>query len=151
MGCGNGEVFGGEECDDGNTANNDDCVIIESVYECKISRCGDSIVASNATGLRKEECDGAPSPASTGPVETAECNLDCTFRACGDGKVNGTAGEQCDDGNLTDGDGCDSNCKPTACGNGIQTAGEACDDGNVADGDGCDSNCTITGCGNGVS
>jgi cysteine-rich repeat protein len=38
-------------------------------------------------------------------------------------------GEACDDGNLTDGDGCDSSCTPTACGNGVTTAGEACDGG----------------------
>jgi cysteine-rich repeat protein len=68
---------------------------------------------------------------------------------CGDGVVNqGT--EQCDDGNATDGDGCDTNCTLTACGNGIQTVGEACDDGNGVDGDGCDANCTLTACGNGV-
>ena len=59
-------------------------------------------------------------------------------------------GEQCDDGNATSGDGCDSNCKPTACGNGVVSAGETCDDGNLVDGDGCDSDCT-SGCGNGIA
>ena len=34
-------------------------------------------------------------------------------------------GEQCDDGNLVSGDGCDANCTVTACGNGIVTAGRA--------------------------
>jgi cysteine-rich repeat protein len=68
--------------------------------------------------------------------------------ACGNGLV--TAGEVCDDGNVADGDGCDSNCTATACGNGLVTAGEVCDDGNAADGDGCDSNCTATACGNGL-
>ncbi len=67
---------------------------------------------------------------------------------CGDTILD--PGEQCDDGNLVDGDGCDSNCTLTACGNGVVTAGEVCDDGNVVDGDGCDSNCTATACGNGV-
>jgi cysteine-rich repeat protein len=67
---------------------------------------------------------------------------------CGDGYA--LCGEQCDDGNLIDGDGCDSNCRPTGCGNGIVTAGEQCDDGNLVDGDGCDSNCTRSGCGNGI-
>lgn len=61
-----------------------------------------------------------------------------------------TADEDCDDGNVVNGDGCDANCTFTGCGNGIQTAGEACDDGNPIDGDGCDTNCTITGCGNGI-
>jgi cysteine-rich repeat protein len=60
--------------------------------------------------------------------------------------------ETCDDGNRDDGDGCDRNCTPTACGNGVRTprTGEQCDDGNTVDGDGCDGNCTPTGCGNGV-
>ena len=68
---------------------------------------------------------------------------------CGDGNRE-EACEDCDDGNLVDGDGCDSNCTITGCGNGIVTAGEQCDDGNFLDGDGCDSNCTPTACGNGI-
>jgi cysteine-rich repeat protein len=68
---------------------------------------------------------------------------------CGDGVLN-QSGEQCDDGNAVDGDGCDTNCTPTRCGNGIVTAGEECDDANAASGDGCDVNCTPTSCGNGV-
>src|SRR5712692_6129494 len=51
--------------------------------------------------------------------------------------------EACDDANLIDGDGCDSNCTPTGCGNGIVTAGEECDDGNGSDGDGCDPTCRL--------
>jgi cysteine-rich repeat protein len=68
---------------------------------------------------------------------------------CGDGTVDARC-EICDDGNRVDGDGCDSNCKPSACGNGIVAGQEQCDDGNAASGDGCDANCTVTGCGNGV-
>jgi cysteine-rich repeat protein len=70
------------------------------------------------------------------------------YTLCGNGASD--AGEQCDDGNRTDGDGCDSNCTPTTCGNGIRSSAEGCDDGNGADGDGCDSNCTPTTCGNGI-
>jgi len=44
-----------------------------------------------------------------------------TAGVCGDGVLD--PGEQCDDGNAVDGDGCDSNCTPTGCGNGIRTAG----------------------------
>jgi cysteine-rich repeat protein len=68
---------------------------------------------------------------------------------CGDHVINQDT-ELCDDGNQVNGDGCDRNCTPTACGNGVQTAGEACDDGNFVSGDGCDENCTPTECGNGV-
>ncbi|MCA9677821.1 MAG: DUF4215 domain-containing protein [Myxococcales bacterium] len=58
--------------------------------------------------------------------------------------------EACDDGNTVDGDGCDGNCTPTGCGNGVVTGEEACDDGNAVSGDGCDATCVISGCGNGV-
>jgi cysteine-rich repeat protein len=51
--------------------------------------------------------------------------------------------ELCDDGNLVDGDGCDSNCTPTGCGNGIVTAGEQCDDGNLVSGDCCSATCQL--------
>ena len=60
---------------------------------------------------------------------------------CGNGVAE--PGEQCDDGNLTDGDGCDSNCTPTGCSNGIVTAGEQCDDGNVTGGDCCAPTCQL--------
>ena len=73
---------------------------------------------------------------------------DPAVAACGNGVAD--VREACDDGNLVDGDGCDSNCTITACGNGIATADEACDDGNYTDGDGCDTSCTPSACGNGV-
>ena len=74
----------------------------------------------------------------------------CVKSHCGDAFTDRNAAEQCDDGNLVDDDGCDSNCKLTACGNGIVGENEVCDDGNLVDNDGCDSNCTVTACGNGV-
>ena len=52
------------------------------------------------------------------------------------------AGEVCDDGNLADGDGCDSNCTASACGNGIVTGAEGCDDGNTVSCDGCAADCS---------
>jgi len=52
-----------------------------------------------------EECDGG----SGG--ETALCNSNCTTSRCGDGIVNVHSGEQCDDGNTVNGDGCEANCQ----------------------------------------
>jgi cysteine-rich repeat protein len=75
------------------------------------------------------------------------------FEASACGNAVADAGEACEDGNLTDGDGCDSNCTVTACGNGIVTDGEECDDGNQDDGDGCSVDCRSTtgsACGNGA-
>ncbi|GIW40950.1 MAG: hypothetical protein KatS3mg076_1527 [Candidatus Binatia bacterium] len=63
---------------------------------------------------------------------------------CGNGIVESGFGEECDDGNAVDCDGCDSNCTlSTRCGNGIlcASAGEACDDGNTLAGDCCDATC----------
>ncbi|MFC1655749.1 DUF4215 domain-containing protein [Patescibacteria group bacterium] len=52
-------------------------------------------------------------------------------------------GEECDDGNTINGDGCSAACEEELpeCGDGILDAGEACDDGNLIDGDGCSSLC----------
>ncbi len=74
---------------------------------------------------------------------------------CGDGKLQGS--EVCDDGNLTNGDGCEADCtiSPPApvCGNGTLEGDEACDDGNLVANDGCEPDCTKTPtqsiCGNG--
>ena len=62
-------------------------------------------------------------------------------------------GEQCDDGNLANGDGCDSRClgeTPVVCGNGIVDPGEYCDDGNPTAGDGCEADCRFTICNGGT-
>jgi cysteine-rich repeat protein len=60
---------------------------------------------------------------------------------CGNGVVE--LPEQCDDGNVVSGDGCDANCTPTGCGNRIVTAGEQCDDGNLVSGDCCSPICQL--------
>ncbi len=64
----------------------------------------------------------------------------CRGPVCGDGILD--PGEECDDGNLIDGDGCSALCElEPFCGDGILDPGEACDDGNNADGDGCSATC----------
>lgn len=52
-------------------------------------------------------------------------------------------GEQCDDGNLLDCDGCKPDCSSISpiCGDGLVTCDEACDDGNALVGDGCSAAC----------
>ena len=42
--------------------------------------------------------------------ESATCDDDCTLPECGDGVLNVTAGEECDDGNTMAGDGCGATC-----------------------------------------
>lgn len=81
---------------------------------------------------------------------------------CGDGVLNVTAGEECEDGNVFSGDGCSESClregalfdasgnRVSLCGNRLversgDGAGEDCDDGNINNNDGCSSNCLAEG------
>ena len=79
---------------------------------------------------------------------------------CGNGIVEVTSGEACDDGNRLSGDGCSTNCqiepswvcssacepcvRRVVCGDGVVGPGEVCDDGNTSSDDGCDGNCNMT-------
>jgi cysteine-rich repeat protein len=95
---------------------------------------------------------GCPSPEPRCGDGTPEGEATCAA-LCGNGTID--PGEECDDGNAVDGDGCQSTCTlgvVQKCGNGVKEGSEACDDGNEVDGDGCESNCSLTVpvCGNGV-
>jgi cysteine-rich repeat protein len=133
--CGNGILDPGEECDDGNTNNNDGC---DSA--CQVEKCGDGTLDPEDG----EECDDGNTTDGDG------CSAECTIEpACGDGTLD--PGEECDDGNNTDGDGCDSECVLEKCGDGVLDPGEECDDGNTTDGDGCDAECNVESkCGDGI-
>jgi len=71
---------------------------------------------------------------------------------CGDGMVD--AGEECDDGNANNCDGCSNGCTlVTGCGDGVVCGAEQCDDGNTTSCDGCSATCmTESGlrCGDGI-
>jgi len=54
--------------------------------------------------------------------------------------------EECDDGDLNPGDGCNEVCQPEICGDGKVDVNEMCDDGNTIDGDGCTSSCESEAC-----
>lgn len=78
-----------------------------------------------------------------------------TPKVCGDAILGD--GELCDDGNLSSGDGCSSQCTPEAgwhcvgqpslcqpiCGDGLIVALEECDDANQEIDDGCDLTCLV--------
>jgi cysteine-rich repeat protein len=80
---------------------------------------------------------------------------------CGDGLIDTTHGEECEDGATASGDGCSSSCLREGanggtawlalCGDGhldrdtADGSGEDCDDGNTVDGDGCSAVCLNEG------
>ncbi len=64
---------------------------------------------------------------------------------CGDGLLDSSAGEQCDDGNRRFGDGCSPDCRPEICGNGLVDVGEQCDHGQETLL--CNADCTLSICG----
>ncbi|MFA6522434.1 MAG: IPT/TIG domain-containing protein [Patescibacteria group bacterium] len=149
--CGNNDVgytedSGGEDCDDGNKKNGDGCsskcLAEGSPRLSDISAiCGDGVVTAPY-----ETCDGG-----------ARCTSAClraggtALMGCGDGVVVRTetdGGEDCDDGNTENDDGCSSAClfegsslsyvNPSVCGDGHAGTGEdlvcelgASGDGNV--------------------
>ncbi len=71
--------------------------------------------------------------------------------ACGNGVLDLDNGEECDDGNNIDGDGCNAECVIEFCGDGtINNINEQCDDGNQNDDDQCTNDCTFTLCGDSI-
>jgi cysteine-rich repeat protein len=132
--CGNGFVDPNEQCDDGNTNNNDGCT-----NACKLAVCGDGIVE---TGV--EQCDDGNTNNNDG------CTNACKIAVCGDGIVE-TGVEECDDGNSDNTDACTNACKNAVCGDGfVHVSTEQCDDGNTNNNDDCTNNCTVAVCGDGI-
>jgi fibro-slime domain-containing protein len=183
MVCGDGKIQGNEVCDDGNATNGDgcssDCSAVEDGYTCvdpgaacvpdmPKGYCGDGMVQA---GEQCDDGDKADSGAADGDGCSADCKLEIGFTCpvpgqpcaslqyCGDGMVQMSQNENCDDGNAVPGDGCSGICKMEpgytcttpgkacvniwVCGNGKVDPGETCDDGGTASGDGCTSNCTV--------
>lgn len=111
--CGDGAIIFPEQCDDGNSAAGDGCsptCKVELGWKCDdaglctTTTCGDGVVEGSEMCEVGEEgctsqCQFAPDCSSDGGACTSEC---------GDGLV---LGEACDDGNRTNGDGCDENCQ----------------------------------------
>lgn len=121
--CGNSSdpLDAGEECDDGNTRNNDGCSSV-----CQIEECGDGIQQAG------EQCDDGATDPGDG------CDELCKSEICGDMII--AASEECDDGNTENNDGCSSVCMDEFCGDGILQDDEECDD---PDPNLCNADCTL--------
>jgi cysteine-rich repeat protein len=134
--CGDGNISGGEDCDDSNQEIGDGCD-----SQCQFEN---NVVCGNGVTEFTEECDdGNNNNADT-------CEGDCTLPKCGNFVTDPNQQETCDDGNTTNGDGCSEDCRLeiSDCGNSIIEAGESCDDGNRINGDACENDCTLPVCGN---
>lgn len=132
--CGNGILDIEEECDEGE-ANADD-LPNACRTDCLQPFCGDGVWDD----LFGEACDQGEWNADD---ERDRCRTNCMLPLCGDGVLD--SGEQCDDGNMVDNDGCSGECLVPEiwCGNGVIESGEQCDDGNISFGDGCSPVCTM--------
>lgn len=108
--CGDGtpQASFGEECDNG--FNLSSYVAHPSATDCapqckKPRFCGDGNV-----DFPFEQCDRGAQNTNSGAYNS--CTQDCKLGPrCGDGVVQQAAGEQCDDGNRNNGDGCSAACQ----------------------------------------
>ena len=124
---------------------------------CSADTCG------NGSLERSDECEGTDFGAATCATELGaghagqlRCNAcyiytsGCGF--CGDDILDIAAGEECDEGDTNNLDGCDSNCQlepvgGVSCGNDALDGLEVCDppDGTPATGAGCNATCNLKG------
>ncbi len=109
------------QCNDGNADNNDACLA-----NCQWNTCGDGF-----QNVGVEACDLFVYNSNTGTCTPPESPTPCQLTRCGDGfpqnpNGQGTGGpkddgrEDCDDGNLDQGDDCLTSCVWSRCGDGIR-------------------------------
>lgn len=109
--CGNNILEGGEQCDDGNAAAGDGCSStcqIEQIEECLEM---ELVFGSEAEDICTNACGIADCYFNNNNnliFFNDTCTVGCGFSTCGNGVIE--TGEDCDDGNTTDGDGCSSVC-----------------------------------------
>jgi len=128
--CGDG-VVSGEECDDGNGADGDGCDN-DCTFSCTADAECDDTEACNGT----ETCVDNACAVGTMLADGTTCGMSracrsavCAPVSCGDAVVD--VGEQCDDGNVVERDGCDNDCTFSC------VADTDCDDGNGCTRDTC--------------
>ncbi|MEY4547371.1 MAG: hypothetical protein RL685_3566 [Pseudomonadota bacterium] len=169
--CGDGITLGREFCDDGNTTAGDGCGVRCTVEDSFLSICGDAQLAPSepcddaindgAYGHCANNCDLGPrcgdGEVAAGFEECDQIDNNSSYHNnpeacapgcvrpwhCGDGVVDGTQDEECDDG-INDGayGGCTPQCLlGPRCGDARVTDSETCDDGNRRNGDGCNLAC----------
>jgi len=126
-------------------------------------------VLSTTTGTVNNTATATSNGDELTPANNTDTEATTVMLLCGNGQVN--PGEVCDDGNGTNGDGCNNDCRrsngedctmdnqcssgvcdPTSgvcepantCGNGRREGSEVCDDGNTTPNDGCEPTCLLS-------
>jgi cysteine-rich repeat protein len=136
--CGDGQTQTGEECDDGNVDDTDGCTKLckftclssDPTRDCTAT--GDECAGTNKCDDIKHTCTGGTPLADNAPCKsnTGYCAGGvCTTAQCGNSKPE--PGEECDDGNTVDTDGCTKLCKFTC------TSATQCSDNNSCTTDTC--------------
>ncbi len=115
--------------------------------------------STSSSGAGGGTSSGMTSSSSSSSGMTSSSSSGTVSPLCGNGNVDFNMGEECDDGNTQNGDGCSATCAIEAaptCGNGALdlAQGEECDDGGNQNGDGCSASCQLEvvgqTCGNGT-
>jgi cysteine-rich repeat protein len=125
--CGNGNVSGDEECDDGVT-NNSDVTPDACRTSCRLAGCGDGVMDAS------EQCD------DENLSDNDICTNLCQINVCGDGSQctdaflcnSGPTGglEECDNGDSNSdvlANACREDCSLPVCGDNVADDGEICD------------------------
>ncbi len=127
------DTAAGEECDDGNGVEHDGCEPDTCKFTCAVDddcNDGNACNGNETCDLTSRRCL-TTLPASYGSmcvVKGATKNYpgmcdsygNCRFSGCSiNGQVDTAAGEECDDYNFIDGDGCDSDCT-FSCGSAVK-------------------------------
>jgi cysteine-rich repeat protein len=123
------------------------CTVVDNENGTYNITCGDSTVTvSDPACTVDDNGDGTATIRCNDGTHATVTNL----QQCGDGIVH--YGEECDDGNLQERDGCSSVCviEYSVCGDGVLEWDEQCDDGNTVDGDDCNASCLLELCGDGT-
>ncbi len=134
--CGNDIIEGSEVCELPSTP----CPIDYNCINCQCVPQGTGCVPGS-TVCSWGACQGGTQTGTcSNGCSTWSASQSCVIYACGNGVVD--PGEECDDSNTSDNDGCSSLCQlEVGCGNGVVDPGEECDDGNIVSGDCCSVLC----------
>lgn len=132
--CGDGVVDTAmEQCDDGNDVPLDGCEPSTCEFSCASDEeCDDGVFCNGAETCTDDHvCGAEPQPDETECTLPDESTGECRDGACvivGCGNAMPDFGEECDDGNSVEGDGCDNDCTLSC------REDSECDDGDVCNG-----------------